>query len=370
MLTHVEIENYRGFQSYRLENATAVNLLVGKNNSGKTALLECIHFLASGGDPMVLVDSASRRREVVVGGREEPDLLDISHFFCGHEIEYGTSFSVSGGSEMPAVSANVVSLADIDPEPRLFDQTREDRAAYVLKIEGGLSESFGRRYFVLSEDGEWLFDPRRAPRRWFSEGRRNGPSIVFVAPDSLEPESLGNMWNQVLRERQEGEIREAMRILEPTLEDIVFQTAEISYPRYARSSIGRAAVLASFENDPRRVPLGSMGDGMHRVLSLALSLAHAKGACLLIDEIDTGLHYSVMTKMWELVVRTAQRAGTQVFATTHSADCVRGLGVLGQEHPELQSLVSAHKIERDLDHDIGFSGAEVLNAVKQDIEIR
>ncbi len=47
MLTRVEINNYRGFPSYRMEGLAQVNLLVGKNNSGKTALLEGIQFLAS-----------------------------------------------------------------------------------------------------------------------------------------------------------------------------------------------------------------------------------------------------------------------------------------------------------------------------------
>jgi len=42
MLSKVEITNYRGFKSYSMKGLTAVNLLVGKNNSGKSALLEGI----------------------------------------------------------------------------------------------------------------------------------------------------------------------------------------------------------------------------------------------------------------------------------------------------------------------------------------
>jgi hypothetical protein len=366
MLTRIKIENYRGFRSYRLEGLTAVNLLVGKNNSGKTALLESVHLLASGGDPTVLVNAASRRGEVIAGGREEPPLLDISHFFYGHEISPSSRFSLSGDNALPAVTVTAVPLGDVEPHPELFEDLRTGRPAFAMKIQGGRLGSKGGRPLILSEAGVLLVDPRRPLRRYLGEERREEPPIVFITPDSVAPESLGVMWNQVLRDKQEGEVRTAMQILEPHLEDIVFQTAEPMYRSYA----GRSGVLVSFEGDQRRVPLGSTGDGMRRLLALSISLIHAKGGYLFIDEIDTGFHYSIMAKMWELVVRTAKESNIQVFATTHSSDCVRGLGILCKRSPELQQEVSAHKIERNLDNDVPFTGADVLNAVEQDIEIR
>ena len=56
---------------------------------------------------------------------------------------------------------------------------------------------------------------------------------------------------------------------------------------------------------------------MRRLLALAISLIQAKGGYLIVDEIDTGFHYSIMARMWELVVRTAQDSNIQVFAATH-----------------------------------------------------
>ena len=342
-----------------------VNLLVGKNNSGKTALVESVHLLASGGDQMVLADAARRRGEVVFAGREEPGFLDISHFFHGHDIRPGASFSLSADNGLPPVRVEAVQRGELEPTPDMFDSSRTLRPAFALKIQGGRPDVKGRTFF-LSEEGALLIDPRRPIRRYFGDERREGPPVVFIAPDSIWPESLAGMWNQVLRDKQEGEVRKALQILEPGLEDIVFQTGEFAYRHYA----GRSLVLASFAGDRRRVPLGSMGDGMRRLLALSISLIHAKGGYLLIDEVDTGFHYSVMAQMWELVVRTARESNIQVFATTHSADCVRGLGILCKRSPELRDDVSAHKIERNLESNVPFTGAEVLNAVEQDIEIR
>lgn len=368
MLTQLKIENYRGFQSFRIDQITTVNLLVGKNNCGKTALLECVHFLASGGDPTVLINAASRRGEVVSGAREEP-FLDISHFFHGHDIRQGSRFELTAPGA-PTVSVEAIPLSDIEPQPALFEEMRGARPAYALRIKGWRPEAKSGRPLILSEEGALLFDSKFPLRRYMGEDRREGPPIVFIAPDSMTPVSLGTMWNQVLRDKQEGEIRRAMQILEPGLEDIVFQAGEPTYRPYDGAYAGRSGVLASFAGDPRRVPLGSMGDGMRRLLALSISLNHARGGFLVIDEIDTGFHYSIMAKMWELVVRTAKEANIQVFATTHSADCVRGLGLLCKRDPGLQAEISAHKIERNMDCDVAFSGEEVLNTVEQDIEIR
>ena len=70
MLGTLKLDGYRGFDTYELTDLTRVNLLVGKNNCGKTSILEAVHFLAARGDPFVLVRSANRRGEVNDAGAE------------------------------------------------------------------------------------------------------------------------------------------------------------------------------------------------------------------------------------------------------------------------------------------------------------
>ncbi|MFO1261766.1 MAG: ATP-binding protein [Rhodoferax sp.] len=367
MITSVEISKYRGFESFQIGKLARVNLLVGRNNCGKTALLESVHFLASGGDPSVLVDVATRRGEYVFGSREESGQIDISHFFHGHEVCVGSRFEISGSGGVYPVVVEATSLGDSEADSELFEYPRSlPPPALAMRVSCGRGAAIRARTFYLSEDGALLVDPRRGVHRWFRDERRAGPSIAFISPESLVPGALGGMWNQVLREKQEREVREAMGLLEDDLDDIVFQTGE-SMNRYSPS---RSGVLVSFKGDRRRVPLGSMGDGMRRLLALSISLINAKGGYLIIDEIDTGFHYSIMAKMWALVVKTAVRNDIQVFATTHSADCIRGLGVLCDRDPELRKQVAAHKIERHLKHSVALTGSDIMDAVRQDIEIR
>lgn len=109
---------------------------------------------------------------------------------------------------------------------------------------------------------------------------------------------------------------------------------------------------------------------MRRMLSLALALIQARGGLLLVDEIDTGLHYSIMSDMWRLVVETAQRSDVQVFATTHNSDCVRGLAWLCDNDPSLAKEVSVQKIEPTLEESVAFGAGELIVAVDQEIEVR
>ena len=82
MLRDLKLEKYRGFDDYELVDLSRVNLLVGRNNCGKTSILEAMHFLVSRGDPFVLTRSANRRGEVGDGGsRSRHGGPNISHFF-------------------------------------------------------------------------------------------------------------------------------------------------------------------------------------------------------------------------------------------------------------------------------------------------
>ena len=49
MFESLKIEHFRGFESLELKELARVNLIVGANNSGKTALLEAIQFLCQPG---------------------------------------------------------------------------------------------------------------------------------------------------------------------------------------------------------------------------------------------------------------------------------------------------------------------------------
>ena len=189
--------------------------------------------------------------------------------------------------------------------------------------------------------------------------------VQFISQDSLERSSMSEMWDKVVIEGKEKDVVGAMKILESKLNSIVFLAGD-GYFRYE----AQGGILAGFEGEQGRLPLGSFGEGMRRLLALSLALAKTQNGILLVDEIDAGLHYSVMGDMWLLVAQTAKRHNIQVFATTHSFDCVRGLDWLCRSHPDLGEEVSIQKIEPELSMAVALDAAQIKISVEQDIEVR
>ncbi len=370
MLTSITFDNYRGFKEYRLADLSRVNLLVGMNNCGKTAMLEAVHLLAGGGDPSVLESIARRRGELIFmpqdadRPRRGEAFPDVSHLFHGHEFGPDLYFKVAANNELGELTVRVVRLPDDAPQGELFEDESSFRAAFAIRLEGARHPlTRPPKTLPVSADGALLYSYRL--RRPPGVEREETPIVQFISPNSLGSVSMAEMWNKVIVDAREAEVIEAMRILEPDLTNIFFLSGDNSL----RFGV-RAGIVAAFQHEKRRVPLGSYGEGMHRLLALSLSLIQAANGVLLVDEIDTGLHYSIMGDMWLLVAKAAMKSNVRVFATTHSSDCVRGLAWLCENHPELRAHVSLQKIDRHLDEAVALDAKKIVIAANQGIEVR
>lgn len=367
MLGTLELEKFRGFETYALNDFTRVNLLVGKNNCGKTSILEAIHFLVSGGDPLVLTRAAERRGEVGDAGTPSAtgSRPDISHLFFNHRFGPGSCFRLSGDGYRPI--AVEVRLVDDDDN---FGGESGESVPLVFQIK---NDAFKHPQDVpLTEDGALLTSRislrslRRSPAGPIGGGPEDlPPPVELVTPDSLDPDHMRVLWDSVLTEDRESEVVDAMKLLHGGLKSVSFLTSNAS-----RTRSDQAGVLLGFQGGGRRLPLGSYGDGMRRLLALSLALTQTANGVLLVDEIDTGLHWTVMEDMWRLVVDTARKSSVQVFATTHSYDCIRGLAALGESRPDLAGEVSIHKIERALHKAVRFAEDDIPAIVDQNIEVR
>lgn len=365
MLTRLEVQNYRGFPTFQMEGLARVNLLVGKNNSGKTALLEAAHFLVSGGDPDALSAAANRRGEVIVRTPDRSPLVEVGHFFYGHAASLDASFTVSGNNGYSPIKVSIYTEADSDKDASA--SIRSGAPRFAIKITGGKRAEKEPRRFALTRDGGVDLDETRPWRRLPVGRRGEGAPIRFVATEHLESPVLVGLWDEVQEAAKADDVLSALKILEPAVERFFMVSGMTSYGYVVGS---RAGPKVHLRGQDRPIPLGSMGEGMRRLLSLSMSLATTGEGFLLVDEIDTGLHYSVMVDMWRLVIETAVRARIQVFATTHSWDCIEGLADLCRGNAALGKEVAVHKIERSLLQSVPFSGDRLPSVVDNKVEIR
>lgn len=353
MLEKLHISGFRSFPELMIDQLTRVNLFVGKNNVGKTSILDAAELLAVGTAPAVF-RSPIRRRERVFVDREEGSEtarheLDLSHLFHGHKLKLGDSFRLSADSKW--VQCDVVEqengelpqLLQLNPsEPIVvlrFRSNVEERSLPISPL-GGVSDSFRRRAIPPSP-------------------REERPLVNFLGTEVTSPFRLSQLWDSIVLTPQEEGVVGALRIVEPAIERIAFA-----------GSGPLREILLKLAGTDQRLPLGTAGDGLKRLLVLALHLFSARGGFLLVDEIDTGLHYTAMADMWRLVIETAKRLDVQVFATTHSLDCVRALAWIQEERPYPTDDVRLHRVERELTHTMEYTLDEISVAARNYLEVR
>jgi AAA15 family ATPase/GTPase len=113
-----------------------------------------------------------------------------------------------------------------------------------------------------------------------------------------------------------------------------------------------------------------MGDGMSRILRLALGLANAQGGVLIVDEIDTGLHFMAMTGMWKMLWEAAKQLDVQVFATTHSRDCWESLAEVAESEGVQDDTIVIHRVEKRKTSSVTFNPRQMAIAVEERLEVR
>ena len=192
----------------------------------------------------------------------------LQHHFHGHRIAPGIHLSVSSGNGFGQVQFRILEY-EPDDVPDLFqDFSKIDLPLSLLVKTRSDNDEV---WFPLNKNGSLDLTLPRV-RRQLASRRQKWPPTEFVTAESLNARDMAESWNQVNHEGRELEVVNAMRIIQRDLESIYFPTGASS-----GSGGGLRDVLLGFGGGIPRVPIGSYGDGMRRLLGLSLSLVRASG---------------------------------------------------------------------------------------------
>jgi hypothetical protein len=379
MFKSLRFSNFRAFRSLNIDGLTRLNLFVGENNAGKTSVLEGAEILMAGGLPWSLLRSPTRRLEGFlpsVERRAGRDVLDIRHLFHGHELRAGSAFSLQGdGTKARFVRCRVaVGSEESEEAAQASLSFRESTAAGLVGPVGAQGSFDPETPLMLELEGDQLGHPRNVPlgpggtlsiplaaRRLGAEDDVDAP-MNFIS--TTDPDyRLAALWDRVVLTPGEDRVTDALRIIEPGIERV----ASLSRIDGRASS---SSIVLRLSGSGERVPIGSMGDGMKRLFVLSVNLVNSAGGCLFVDEIDTGLHHTVMAKMWTLLIEAATRLDVQIFATTHSLDCLQSLTRVYEAQQHFADQISVHRLRRGSENAVRYAADEMLVAVQQEMEIR
>lgn len=355
-LNTLKVERFRQLNEVRIARLGDVNLIVGGNNSGKSTLLDSLRLYASKASPQLIEDLLSEHGELGFpagdGSFDTASDRSIANLFHGRAFPSGDGQAIYIGE---LDHSNFIQLEHVflreeieerDEEgeitavrrlKRVEKSSRNNLAELVEAIELSYSEGSGLIASVARGTAFPLTDLFSGRRMSFRA--RYEDSLISI-PSSYVPSKFGGhadlaeAWDEVVLTDGEKYALDALRLIEPETEGLAF--VQVVRSRRAgslptRTRDERSAVLR-VKSSQGPVPLQSMGDGMTRVLQLILAAFRAKGGFLLIDELENGLHFSVQVQVWRLLFSLAKANGTQVFATSHSLDCVRAFSHVAESN--------------------------------------
>jgi AAA15 family ATPase/GTPase len=387
MLNSLEIKNFRSLESFQVKRLGQVNLIVGKNNSGKSSVLEALRIFAGSANQPLLEEISQSHDEKYSLNNDSPNAYDktlpFEDSFSGRQfpsnennIEIG---EINNDSQKLIISHGFLSLKEFivkDDESGEEITRRRQEIADMSTFDGNYGDleevlfviKGGKRVFTID-----FVIVRKYVRRYQGEY----PTDIEILPCSVIPTQFISMnelsieWDSISLTEGEGIVKEALKIVLPEFENLAF----VGDTSGSKQRENKRIVKVRLSNLSQPVPLNSLGDGMLRILQLVLKVFSAKNGFLLIDEFENGLHYSVQKQVWELLFKLSKQFNIQIFATTHSWDCIDSFAKVAVSNKDVKGvLFRVGKSIRNSDKgkviSTIFDEDQLCNITQSDVEVR
>jgi AAA15 family ATPase/GTPase len=382
MLESFQINNFRLFQHLEVRKLNRVNLIVGKNNAGKSTFLEAVELYASNASPTVLLDLVESRQESWFSEAQAHSQNFISnsvrHLFCGHKLpiigEEGISLGEVASNTKLHISAAAyqnknddegtlrkIRISDVE-----VDENLSNVEFFLIAEEGERT----RRLFSLDLDNKDLREIRRR-NRMISGSERQESQLKYtwqiVSTENMPNRKLAALWDLTSLTDLESEVISALGLIDDRVTGVAF--VENSASDFRTRENDRRIALVKIKGIDEPLPLKSMGDGMTRLFHIIVALVNARNGLLLIDEFENGLHWSVQPKVWDIVFQLSNRLNVQVFATTHSRDCIKGFDQAWNNYPTLGAFFRLDE-KNGLIKATEYTSETLNDSIDMDVEVR
>lgn len=352
MLQKLKIKNFRVLKDFEMNRLSRINLVAGRNNSGKTSLLEALFLLSGAGRPDMALN-VNILRGVVFPSPSPPRTIWQTYWnpiFSGLD----TTRKIEIMGNLPSVGWLHLNISPeelgtvefpLDPPREPLTARTFDKRALAFSFRRGSRKKFEKRRILLADEGV----------------RVEGDAVETPFPVTFLSSRAGDIHEDAirlgrLRIRKQGELMlDALRVIEPRLESI------------EESSVSGVPMIWGDVGLSELVPLSVMGEGMLRIARLVLAISNSPKGIVLVDEIENGLHHSVLPKVWEVVAHAARQFETQVFATTHSFECLEAA-----HHSLSGKEFQFHRLEADEagSRCITYDPAEIDTSIRHEFEVR
>lgn len=133
---------------------------------------------------------------------------------------------------------------------------------------------------------------------------------------------------------------------------------------------GAPMVFAELLPFEEKVPINLISGGINKLASILFAMPSEPGCAVLIDEIESGLYYDRLPDVWKGLLTFCKHYEAQVFATTHSRECLAALSEASADSEEDVSLI---RVERQKNGEAlirQFAGRSFRAGIEVGTEVR
>lgn len=356
MITTLEIENFRCFKSLKLEHLGQINIIVGKNGSGKTALIEALVIALS--EPERMLQIREFRAGANIGTVTSKDLNKglWRHFFYAMQ-ENNTINIKTSGSEISDTS-------EISFRYEIPTETKISLPMAGNPIIGNIEDQLLPLIFSQTIGKNTPIDYRITC---------NGNQINFAKPPvqnlrkeilfysantKYNPIEAANRFSILSQKNEANKIINPIKKLYPFIQDLSIEV-----------ELGQPTIFASLEGMTQKVSLQYVSEGIYKLSCILLGMVNYPNGVIVIDEIENGLYHETFDEVWHILFELAKENNIQLFITTHSYECLVSAAKIAENNEEKFALLRT-KMETSEVEINRFNGLSFRMAIEQHGEVR
>ena len=293
MLSGLEIKNFKGIKSGTISDLAQVNVLVGRNNSGKSTILDALLLLRCAFSSMDYLgtdglDQMLSRRVY----RSEPQYRELRYMLSVEDSVVLTARFPNGGE------------VSQEWQP-------EQREAMVTATAAEIGPSVPK---LVRPASHWPMEQagRHLTQVWKESGDISLENITFVHfthlidTTTLRVPYLETVWEKVVLGRRDRVLREIIKYI------YKLDIEGFSLMPFA----GQNRLVALLPE--RSVAVNWLGDGLRYALNILALGMLLEGTVLMVEELETHQHPESLKLLTQTLFELAKKQNLQLFLTTHS----------------------------------------------------
>ena len=355
MIRSIDIKNFRCYKHLHIDDCKRINVIVGDNGTGKTALLEAIFM------------GLSASTELAVRLRQQRGLDGI--FNANQRVIENAIFSdyfYNNDTSNPIVIA-----LDGDGQDNRTLTISRGRSETFLPFPKGAASTTPMMDEIVTSPFTFVWrdaqgDERKASPSIKASGMQlpsTGEDLpdFFMIPATamISSVEIAGRFSELSKAGKQKKFIQIFTKEYNWLDDLAIEV-----------TAGSPALYAKLKESPHKIPLANLSSGINRVVGILLIIAARSRSVVLIDEIESGIYYAHQRQLWRNVLEFVREYESQLFITTHSKETLEALvSVLGKKTKD----VALWRHERDEDGKINllpFMGETLVAGIKHNVEVR